>query len=103
MVTRWSRWLTTVPGDDLILRSTAHHGKVKWYKDGVPMDRHFPSITCTTTKNDDEVVKDECILRLKDARSNDSGIYQVLAEGFETQASDNTNAVVYGKEIVPIL
>ena len=67
------------------------------------MDRHFPSITCTTTKNDDEIVKDECILRLKDARSNDSGIYQVLAEGFETQASDNTNAVVYGKEIVPIL
>ena len=78
----------------LSLPAVADHGQIQWYWNGQPLTERS-NITRTLTRIGDEIVKDEQTLRL--TGESRSGIYQVLATGFNEQASKHTEVTAYSK------
>ena len=86
-----------------MLNASVHYGTMHWYWNGVPissLNGSIPngfSITKKITKIENEIVEEQT-LRLENMTLNNSGIYQVLASGFDDQFDSKHSEVrSYGK------
>jgi hypothetical protein len=105
LIKHWPDRQEIVKGDVLILQAIANYGKIEWYWNGQPIDRHFQNgsspdvrnITRKVTKIGHEIVRDEQTLKVEGMALYNSGIYQVLATGFNRQVSEHTEITSYSK------
>ena len=84
----------------LELEAIAYHGDIQWYLNGQPINgssQNGRNITRKVTKIGHEIVRDEQTLTVKG--ESRSGIYQVLATGFNGQKSKHVEVTSYGKLI----
>ncbi|XP_028415854.1 contactin-3-like [Dendronephthya gigantea] len=86
----------------LILKSTANDGEIEWYFNAKPIhsfngrrSSNTYNITRHTTRNGNEIVTDKQTLRVRGISKNQSGIYQVLANGFQSQDLKHTEVTFY--------
>lgn len=102
---RWPDNKEITKGDALILKAVVDYGTMQWYWNSVPIDNsslngstpNGLNITRKVAKIGNKIVKEEQTLRLESMASKQSGIYQVLAAGFDEKIkSEHTEVHSFG-------